>query len=465
MTDDTASLWSTLRQAVRGSPQDLTAVPVRRAVILIAVPTVLEMVMESILTIVDIFVVSRLGSAAIATVGLTEGILSPVYALSMGLAAGATAIIARRTGEKDADGAALAAVQVILLAIGLAAAVGTGGALASRSLLAVMGADDEVVSSGTSYAAVMLGGSVTVFLLIVVNAMFRSVGDAALAMRALWIANLLNIALAPMLVFGVPPFPRMGVLGAAVAATASRAVGIAYQASVFARRRGRLVVLRRHVAVHLRLVAEVAKLAAPASGQVLIETASWLGLVRILSTYGSLALAGYTIAMRIVVFTLLPSWGLAQAAAALVGQNLGAGSVDRARSSVWTVARYNMAFLAPVAAVFVLRPAWFVHPLTSDPTAFAYAADCLRIVAVGLVVFAFGMVATQAFNGAGDTATPLAINLGSFWLFKIPCALVLAKVAGMGPRGVFLAITAAYAAQSVIAGVLFQRGRWSTKKV
>jgi putative MATE family efflux protein len=459
------SLGSTLRQAIRGTPQDLTAIPIRRAVVFIAVPTVLEMVMESILTLVDIFVVSKLGSVAVAVVGLTEGMLSPIYALAMGLAAGATAMIARRVGEKDRSGAALAAVQVCLLAFALAALLGTAGAFGSRRLLGLMGADSTVVASGTTYAALMLGGSVTLFLLFVVNAIFRSVGDAAVAMRALWLANLLNIALAPLLVFGVGPFPRLGVLGAAVATTASRAVGVAYQASIFVRGRGQLTILRRHLTLRIRLVAEIAALAAPAAGQVLIETASWLGLMRILSTYGSVVLAGYTIAMRIVVFTLLPSWGLAQAAAALVGQNLGAGAPDRARRSVWTVARYNVAFLAPVALVFALRPAWFVAFFTNDAEVLAYAQDCLRIVAVGFCVFAFGMVAIQAFNGAGDTATPLVINLASFWLFKIPCALLLAKVAGMGPRGVFLAITAAYAAQSLVAGALFRRGRWQTRRV
>jgi putative MATE family efflux protein len=311
----------------------------------------------------------------------------------------------------------------------------------------------------------MLGGSVTIFLLFVINAVFRSVGDAAVAMRSLWLANIVNMVLAPFFIFGFGPCPRMGVVGAAVAATVGRALGVAYQLGVLARHRGHLAIARRHLAIRLRLVGDLVKLAAPASGQVLIETASWLALVRILSTYGSAALAGYTIAMRIVIFSLLPSWGLAQAAAALVGQNLGARAPQRARRSVWTIARYNVAFLAPIGAFCMIAPAALVAFFSADATVGAYATECLRIVSVGFVVFAFGMVTVQAFNGAGDTTTPMMVNLASFWLFKIPFALVLAKLAGLGPRGVFLAITAAYTVQSVVAGALFHRGRWETRKV
>lgn len=465
MTTDSTSLWSTVREAVRGTQQDLTAIPIRRAVVLLAVPTVLEMSMESVLTIVDIFFVSKLGSAAVATVGLTESMLSLTYALAMGLSAAATAIISRRAGEKDWDGASIAAVQVIFLAIAIAAVLGTLGGVASPRLLALMGADADVVATGSTYAAVMLGGSVTIFMLFVVNAVFRSVGDAAVAMRALWLANAVNLVLAPCFIFGVGPVPRMGVAGAAVATTLSRGLGVAYQLSVLVRKRGHLAIARRHLAVRLRLVTELVRLATPATGQVLIETASWLGLVRILSTYGSAALAGYTIAMRIVIFSLLPSWGLAQAAAALVGQNLGAREPERARRSVWTIARYNVAFLLPVGAVCAVAPGVLVAFFSDDPAVSAYAAECLRTVAIGFVVFAFGMVAVQAFNGAGDTTTPMLVNFASFWLFKIPCALVLAKVVGLGPRGVFLAITAAYTVQSVVAGALFRRGRWQKERV
>lgn len=465
MTTDAPSVWSTFREAVRGTNQDLTTIPIRRAVVLLAVPTILEMSMESVLTIVDMFFVSRLGSNAIATVGLTESMLSPTYALAMGLSAAATAIISRRAGEKDWDGAAGAAAQVIFVAVAIAAALGLAGVLLSPRLLALMGADADIVASGSGYTAVMLGGSVTIFLLFVVNAVFRSVGDAAVAMRSLWLANVVNMILAPCLIFGVGPIPRMGVVGAAIATTLSRGLGVAYQLSVLMRQRGHLAIARRHLVMRLRIVTELVKLATPATGQVLIETASWLALVRIVSTYGSAALAGYTIAMRIVIFSLLPCWGLAQAAATLVGQNLGAGEPERARRSVWTIARYNAAFLMPVGAICVVAPGFFVGFFTQEPAALAYAADCLRIVSIGFVMFAFGMVAVQAFNGAGDTTTPMLVNLASFWLFKIPCAYFLAQVAGWGPRGVFLAITLAYSVQSLVAAWLFRRGKWQKRTV
>lgn len=453
-------VWATLREAVRGTEQDLTAVSIRRAVVLLAVPTVLEMSMESLLTVVDIFFVSRLGSDAVATVGLTEAMLSPVYALAMGLSAAATALIARHTGAKEPDRAARAAVQVIGLAVVLAALFGILGVVLAPRLLAAMGASPSIVATGSSYTGVMLGGSLTIFLLFVVNAVFRAAGDAASAMRSLWLANILNMLLAPCFVFGLGPFPKLGVLGAAVAMTLSRAVGVAYQASTLLRGKSRLAITRAHVVTELPVVREIVKVATPATGQVLIETASWLALVRIISTFGSAALAGYTIAMRVAIFALLPSWGLAMAAATLVGQNLGAGQPDRAARSVWTIAKYNVAFLGPVGLAFAVVPLALVSFFTSDPSTSAYAVDCLRIVALGFVVFAFGMVAVQAFNGAGDTTTPMLVNLASFWGFKIPVAWVLSKSMGMGPHGVFLAITAAYAFQSTTAFVLFRRGKW-----
>ena len=464
-TRDAPSFWATVRAAIRGTEEDLTAIALRRAVILLAVPTLLEMSMESILTVVDIFVVARLGSSAVATVGLTEVMLSPVYALAMGLGAAATAMIARRTGEKDADGASVAAVQVTIMALATAALLGVTGALAAPRLLALLGAEADVVATGSAYVAVMLGGSVTIFLLYVVNAMFRSVGDAAVAMRTLWLANLVNIALAPCLVFGVGPFPRMGVLGAGVAMTASRALGVAYQAWILGARKSRLVVARRHLGLRVRLVRELAALATPATGQVLIESASWIALVRIVSIFGSAALAGYTIAMRVIVFALLPAWGLAQAAATLVGQNLGARTPDRARRSVWTIARYNAAFLGPVGLLFFATPATLVGFFSHDPLVAGYATECLRIVAVGFVAFSFGMVTIQAFNGAGDTTTPMMVNFASFWLFKIPCAYLLARALDLGPRGVFFAITAAYSTQALLATYLFRRGAWEKRRV
>lgn len=458
------SSLATFRDALKGSTEDLTAIPIRRAVALLAIPTVLEMSMESVLTIVDIFVVSKLGDDAVATVGLTEAMLSPVYALAMGLSAGATAIISRRTGEKNKDGAAEAAVQVLLLTLLAAVVLGAAGIGLSSHLLGWMGATGEVVAQGSRYTAVMLGGSVTILLLFVVNAIFRAVGDAAAAMRSLWLANLLNIALAPCLVFGVGPFPKLGVVGAAVAMTASRGVGVGYQLVTLVRKKELLDIGRRHLRWASGVVKEIVRIAIPAALQVGIETASWVGLVRIVATYGSTALAGYTIAMRIVIFALLPSWGLSMAASALVGQNLGAKNVERARATVMTCAKYNMLFLGPIGLLFAIAPALPIMFFTHDVGTAAVAQDCLRIVAVGFIVFAFGMVCVQAFNGAGDTRTPMVVNLVSFWGCKLPLAWLLATVVGLGPRGAFIAITVAYAIQGVVAFVLFRRGSWEKQQ-
>jgi putative MATE family efflux protein len=459
--DGGPSFWSSVREAIRGSDQDLTTVPIPRAVLLLAVPTVLEMSMESLLTIVDIFFVSKLGSDAVATVGLTETMLSPVYALAIGLSTGATAMIARSVGRKDLDAAATAAVQVVGIAVAAALGIGIVGGLFARRLLSVLGATETVVTTGWHYTAIMLGGSVTIFLLFVINAIFRAAGDAAIAMRALWIANILNMLLAPLLIFGL----HLGVIGAAIAMTGSRAIGVAWQVAMLRRARGRVPIHRRHIVFASAVARELVRIAMPATMQVLIETASWLGLVRIIASYGSVALAGYTIAMRIAIFALLPSWGLSQAAATLVGQNLGAGSADRARRSVHTVVRYNLSFLGPLGLMFMLVPSFFVQFFAEDPATAQHAAECLRIVSIGFVVFAYGMVAVQAFNGAGDSTTPMLVNLASFWFFKIPLAWVLAKVVGFGPRGVFIAITAAYSVQSLLAAWLFRRGRWASTAV
>ena len=463
--ESAAEIWSTIREAIRGTKQDLTAIPIRRAIVLLAVPTVLEMSMESLLTIVDIFFVSKLGSNAVATVGLTESMLSIVYALAMGVSTAATAMIARKIGEKDRDGAAVAAVQAIGVAVVVALSVGVAGALLSPRLLAAMGAEPDVVAYGSTYAGVMLGGSVTIFLLFVVNAVFRSSGDAATAMRSLWLANILNIVLAPCLIFGLGPFPRLGVVGAAVATTVSRATGVLYQVVLLWGGRGRVKILARHLRIDPRVLGPLSRIASIGTLQVLIESASWLALVLILSSYGSVVLAGYTIAMRVAVFAMLPSWGLAGGAATLVGQNLGAGEPLRAQRSVETIAIYNVVVLGSVGAIFALFPQGIVGLVSNDAAVIEYAATCLRITGLGFVFFGFGMVAVQAFNGAGDTLTPMLLNVGSFWFFKIPLAYVLAKVVGMGPRGVFIAVTAAYTLQGIVGGVLFRRGRWKTRRI
>lgn len=452
--------WRTVREALRGTSVDLTAVSIRRAVVLLALPTVLEMSMEALFTIVDIFLASRLGPDAVSTVGLTESMMAIVYSLAMGLSAGAVAIIARRVGEKDPEAASRAAVDVIVLSLLTSLVLGVAGASLAPHLLEAMGAEPEVVAGGAPYTRVMLATNAVVFLLFVANAVFRSAGDAAVAMRALWIANIVNIALAPCLMFGWGPFPRLGIVGAAWATTVGRGIGVAYQLRALTSGRARIELLRRHLSTRLQTARELVRIATPATMQVLIETASWMGIVRLMSSYGNLAFAGYTIAMRIVIFALMPSWGLSSAAATLVGQNLGARQPERARRSVLAIALYNVVFLAPVGLMFTLLPHFFVTLFTRDPEAVAYGSDCLRMVGVGFVAFAFGMVAIQAFNGAGDTRTPMLVNLGSFWLCKIPLAYALAWGAGWGPRGAFFAITVAYAVQATSAGLLFWRGGW-----
>lgn len=456
------STWATIREAVRGTEADLTAVGIRRAVVLLAIPSVLEMAMESLFAVVDIFVVAKLGSDAVATVGLTESLMGIVYTIAMGIAAGATALVARRVGEKSLDRAAVAAGQAILLAVAGAVLVGVVGVTMSRQLLGAMGASDAVIAVGARYPEIILGGSGTVFVLFVVNAILRSAGDAAAAMRTLWLANGLNIVLAPILVFGLGPVPRMGVEGAAVATTLSRGVGILYQ--VLLLRRGRKLAL--HLAdfrPHLAALREVLRLAVTASLQILVETASWIGLVRIVSTFGSIALAGYTVAMRIAVFALLPAWGNANATATLVGQNLGAGKPARAEEAVRTVAKYNVAYLGGVGLLFAAIAPQLLALFADEPAVQTEGIACLRIVALGLGVFAIGMVSIQALNGAGDTITPLLVNLVAFWACKLPLAFVLSRF--LGTRGVYTAVTGAYALQSLVAWTLFRRGKWKTKKV
>jgi putative MATE family efflux protein len=426
---------------------------------------VLEMVMESVFALTDVFFVSRLGAAAVATVGLTESLLTLVYGVAIGLSIGVTATVARRIGEKDPERAAVAAVQAILLGLILALALGAVGVTQAPRLLRLMGADEEVLAVGTRFTMVMLGGCVTVVLLFLINAVFRGAGDAAIAMRVLWLANLINIVLGPCLVFGVGPFPELGVTGAAVGTTIGRGTGVVYQLTQLVRPDSRVRIRRRHLRVDPGTMAALLRLSGTAMFQTLIGMASWIGLVRVLATFGSAALAGYTIGIRVVVFALLPSWGLSNAAATMVGQGLGAGKPERAERAVWMASFYNLCFLSAIAVLFVgLAPA-IVRLFTEDPEVAPYAVACLRIVSLGFPFYAYGMVLTQSFNGAGDTATPTWINLGCFWLWEIPLAWVLAREAGLGPRGVFVAILVAFSTLAVVSAILFRRGRWKLQRV
>lgn len=457
-------LWIAIREALRGSRRDYTTGPIGRAVFALAVPMVLEMAMESVFAVSDVFFVSRLGADAIATVGLTESMLAMIYAIAVGLAIGATAIVARRIGEHDAEGAARAAVQSTVLGLGVAAVLGVLGIRFGGSLLTAMGAGPDVLAHA-AYTRVMLGGNATILLLFLVNAIFRGAGDAAIAMRVLWLANIINIALGPCLIFGLGPFPRLGVAGAAVATTIGRGTGVLYAFSRLLRPGGRIDIRARHLRVEPALIGRVARLSSAGALQAFVATASWVGLVRILSTFGSDALAGYTIAMRVVTFALLPSWGLGNAAATMVGQSLGAGMPERAERAVWLTAFYNVCFLGATGLALVIGAREIVGLFTSDAAVVAVGTDALRLVAGGFVFYAYGMVVTQSFNGAGDTLTPTWLNLAIFWCGEIPAAYLLAGPLGFGARGVFLSIVLAFSTLAIASVALFRRGRWKTQAV
>ncbi len=459
------SFWRLVKEALGGSHRDFTKESLGRAVFLLAIPMVVEMMMESIFAVVDIFWVSKLGPDAVASVGLTESMLTIIYAVAMGLSMGATAVVARRTGEGDREGAARAAVQAILLGVVLAVVVGVAGAIFGPRLLVLMGASPGTIEIGSNYTRVMLGGSVTVVLLFLINAVFRGTGDATVAMRTLILANGINIVLGPFLVFGWGPFPELGVTGAAVATTIGRGTGVLYQLSVLARGRGRLQLRREHLRLEPETLRTMVRISRSGIVQVLIGTASWVGLMRIVSGFGSQALAGYTIAIRIVLFALLPSWGMANAATTLVGQNLGAQRPDRAEAAVWKASLYNLFFLGTVGALFVIFSVPLVTLFTNDAEVIRVGADCLRIISAGFLFYAYGMVVTQAFNGAGDTRTPTLLNFFCFWLWEIPLGYVLAVPMGMGPRGVFLAIAIAFSTMAIVGVILFRRGTWKQVKI
>ncbi len=463
--DARGSVWATLRAALHGARIDYTAAPVGHAVLMLAVPMVMEMAMESIFAVADVFWVSHLGPDAVATVGLTEAMLTIIYTAAIGLSIGATALVARRIGEQDDEGAARAAGQSVLLAAVVAALIAVCAAPNAPALLRLMGASDGVVRSGSGFTRTMMGGNATVLLLFMLNAVFRGAGDAAIAMRVLWFGNLLNIVLGPCFIFGVGPFPRLGVTGAAVATNIGRGSAVVFQLLVLARGDGRVHLRRRHLRLDFSIMRNVLRLSGTGTLQILIGSSSYLGLIRILSVFGSDALAGYTIGMRMIAFALLPAFGLSNAAATMVGQNLGAGRPDRAERAVRTAAMYNMAFLGIVSAVFVIGAPVIAGMFTTDPAVLANAVGCLRIVSLGFVFYALGMVLTQAFNGAGDTWTPTIVNLFVFWLWEIPLAWWLALRTDLRARGVFIAITVAYSTLAMVSAALFRRGRWKKMQV
>jgi len=426
---------------------------------------VLEMVMESIFAVVDVYWVASLGAPAVAAVGLTESVLSLMYAVAMGLAMGATALVARRVGEKDPEGAARSAVQAVAVTLVASIPFALVGLFFAEDVLRLMGADAETIAVGTGYMTWMLGGNVVIMLLFVFNATFRGAGDAAIAMRVLWLANGINLILDPVLIFGWGPFPELGVTGAAIATTIGRSTAVVVQVIVLLRGGKHIRVLAGHIRLRADIMARLVRTSMGGIAQFIVATSSWVFLVRIVAEFGAESLAGYTIAIRIFLFTLLPAWGLANASATLVGQNLGAGQPERAERSVWKAGRVTMVLLGLVSVVYVLLDRQLVGLFTDDPAVIAVGADGLRVMAYGYVIYAWAMVLPQAFNGAGDTLTPTWINLGCFWAFQIPFAWALAFPLGLGEHGVFWAVVAAETLMALVCAVLFRQGRWKTKQV
>jgi len=460
-----SSLWSSIREALRGSHQDYTTGNLNRAILLLAIPMVLEMVLESLFAVVDVFFVGRLGADAVATVGLTESLLSLVFAVAIGLSMSTTAMVARRIGEKDPEDASVSGVQAIVLGLSVSLLVGIPSFIFAPRLLQLMGASPDIVATGSGYARIALGGSGAIMMLFLNNAIFRGAGDAAIAMRLLWVSNIINLILDPCLIFGLGPFPRLGVTGAALATFTGRSIGVLYQFYRLARGTERLPSLARHLRVNLAVLWRLVRVSITGILQFAIAHTSWIGLVRIVSTFGAAALAGYTIAIRIVIFVILPSWGLSNAAATLVGQNLGAGKPDRAESSVWRTGLYNMIFLGGVGVILIIFAEPIVRLFTHDSEVLPLAASCLRILSYGNIGYAYGMVMLQAFNGAGDTVTPTWVNLFGFWFLEIPVAYWLAIPMNLRSKGVFFSIVIAEGMIAVAGILLFRRGRWKKQKI
>ena len=454
-----------LKEAITGTEQDFTSGSLRRAIFLLSVPMVLEMVMESVFAVVDIYFVSRLGADAVATVGITESIVTIVYAIGVGLSMATTALVSRRIGEKKPEEAAKVAFQSILTGLLVSLVIAIPGIIYASKLLQVMGATEEMYSSMWGYTAVMLGGNVVIMLLFIINAVFRSAGDAAISMRVLWIANIINLFLDPMLIFGIGPFPELGIMGAAIATNIGRGLAVVYQFYLLFSGKGRVKLSVKDISIHFKTIKQLVKLSLGGIGQNIIATSSWIGLVRIISEFGSEVLAGYTIALRIIIFSLLPSWGISNASATLVGQNLGAKKQARAEKSVWATGKVNMIFMGAVSLIFILFPSMFIQLFIDDILVIKSGALSLRIISYGFVAYGLGMVMVQAFNGAGDTVTPTKINLFCFWLLEIPLAYLFAITAGIGETGVYYAIVVAETMMTISAAYLFMKGKWKLKEV
>lgn len=469
ITKDDLTYWRRMRAFVRESlsdnEADFTVGPISRALGLLAIPMMLEMSMESVFAVVDIAFVSRLGTDAIAAVGLTEAMITVLYAVAIGLGMGVTAMVSRRIGARDVQAAARVTGQAILIGGVLAVAIGAFGVRYAPDLLRMMGASDRVVAEGQGFTAVLLGGSASILYLFLLNAAFRGAGDAPVALRSLTLANAINIALDPCLIFGLGPFPELGVTGAAVATTIGRGIGVVYLAYYLFGGKGRLGFAARHLRPAPALIARMVRISVGGIGQFLISTSSWIAIMRVVALYGSAPIAAYTVALRLIEFALLPAWGLGNAAATLVGQNLGAGKPERAEQSVWRASKYNAIFMAGVGIIMIVLAPQIVSLFSSEPEVVRFGTSCLRILGIGYPMYAVGMIIIQALNGAGDTTTPSVMNFICFWLLQIPLAYWLATAAGLGPNGVFLAIVIAECALTAMGVMVFRKRKWQRTRV
>lgn len=459
------NLWTDILGSIKGNDYDFTKGSIGRAILLLSIPMVLEMSMESIFAVVDIFFVAKLGPEAIATVGLTESMLTIIYSIAIGLSMATTAIISRRIGEKNKEQAAISAVQAILVGVVISLPISILGMYYSDALLLMMGASQEIIEKYSGYTTVMLVSNSVIMLLFIINAVFRGAGDAAISMRVLWTANILNIVLDPLLIFGIGPFPELGIMGAAVATTIGRGLGVIYQFYLLSRSENRIAIGRKHLRIDIPVLNRLFRLSIGGIGQYLIATSSWIGLVRIIAEFGSEALAGYTIAIRIVIFSLLPSWGMSNAAATLVGQNLGAEKPDRAEKSVWITAVFNMVVLMLIGAMLYLFAPDLVRLFTTDETVIQIGAQCLQVICFGYFFYSWGMIMVQAFNGSGDTTTPTLLNLICFWVLEIPLAYYLAMNLRYEEFGVFISIVIAESLLGILGVMMFRRGSWKLRKV
>ncbi|MBT2160764.1 MATE family efflux transporter [Zobellia barbeyronii] len=449
--------------AVTGKETEFTTGSIRKAIFMLSIPMILEMMMESIFAIVDIAYVSQVSVNAVATIGLTESVVTLVYAVAIGLSMAATAIVARRIGAKDVKGAQEAAVQAIALGVLVSIIVGVFGFLYAEDILALMGAEPDLIAEGSGYTKLLLGGNITILLLFLINAIFRGAGDASVAMWALVLSNGLNIILDPIFIFGWGPIPEYGVMGAAIATNIGRGTAVLFQLAVLFFGWSRIQIGFKDMVIRFSVMLNLIKVSLGGIAQFLIGTSSWVFLMRMMSEFGSEVLAGYTIAIRVMLFTLMPSWGMSNAAATLVGQNLGAQQPDRAETSVWKTGKYNAYFMGAVSLIYLFFAYDIVGWFSANPVVVENGGLCLQIIAVGYIFYAYGMVVTQAFNGAGDTGTPTKINLIAFWLFQLPFAYLMAITLNLGAMGVFIAITAAEVLLAIISMIWFKKGNW--KKV